>query len=189
MKKSVLLILFAMIVSTSFAQVTWNVKAGMNVSSYWDEDADTKSKVGFRIGGGMEYAFTEMFSLQPSVFVTSKGVKGKGVVKGVTINQVYLETPVMFAVRFKFENDMAIVVSAGSYFAYGIAGKMKLGGEKVSTFGDADFERFDLGLGSGVAFEFGKFNVSLDGQFGLLEVYEDSDMRNMNFSIGVGYRF
>lgn len=189
MKRGLLLIALAMIASVSFAQVTWNVKAGMNFSSYWDEDDDVKSKVGFRVGGGMEYAFTEMLSLQPSVFVTSKGAKGKGVIKGAKINQVYLETPVMLALRFKFQNDMAIVVSAGSYLAYGIGGKMKFQGKKVSTFSDADFERFDFGMGSGVAFEFGKFNVSLDGQFGLLEVVDDSDMRNMNFSMGLGYRF
>jgi len=50
-------------------------------------------------------------------------------------------------------------------------------------------ERFDIGLGSGVAFEFGHMNVSLDGQFGLIELMDHSDARNLSLSIGVGYRF
>lgn len=189
MKKSLLFVVFALIASTSFAQLSWNVKAGMNVSNFWGDDPDMKAKVGFKIGGGLEYAFTDIFSIQPSLFVSTKGAKGKGGSKGITINQVYLETPVMGTARFRFQGDMAVVVGAGSYIAYGVGGKTKGRGYDGGTFSDYDMDRFDFGLCSGVTFEFGQFNVGLDGQMGLVEIIDHTDTRNLNLTIGVGYRF
>lgn len=65
-------------------------------------------------------------------------------------------------------------MNAGPYFACGIAGKTKIAGESVKTFGDdgVDFKRFDAGLGVGVALEFGRIIAGLDGQFGLVNILE-----------------
>ena len=46
----------------------------------------------------------------------------------------------------------------------------------------------------GVAYEIGKFFVGLDGEFGFTNVVDFksdgvSNPKNMNFSIGVGYKF
>ncbi|NDV83674.1 porin family protein [Bacteroides sp. 51] len=185
MKRSLLLITLAMIATVSFAQLTWNVKGGMTVSNYWGDDPDTDAKIGYRIGGGLEYAFTDIFSLQPSLFIASKGAKADG----LKINQVYLEAPVLGAARFRFQNDMAIVVAAGGYMAYGIGGKTKWGENSENTFGDGGLDRFDLGLASGVTLEFGKFNVGMDGQMGLIEPIDGMDARNLSMTIAVGYRF
>lgn len=69
MKKSILLALFAIISVTAFSQVVnWNAKVGMNISSYSGDD-DLSSKVGFKMGGGFEYGFTDIWSLQPSLFI------------------------------------------------------------------------------------------------------------------------
>ena len=57
-----------------FSQVSWNAKVGMNISNFTG-DFDMNAKVGFKIGGGMEYGFNEIWSLQPSLFVSSKGAK------------------------------------------------------------------------------------------------------------------
>lgn len=73
MKKSVLFVLFALISVAGFSQITgWNAKVGMNFSNYTG-DLDLNAKVGFKLGGGFEYAFTDTWSLQPSLFLTSKG--------------------------------------------------------------------------------------------------------------------
>ena len=75
MKKSVLFVLFALISVAGFSQITgWNAKVGMNFSNYTG-DLDLNAKVGFKLGGGFEYAFTDTWSLQPSLFLTSKGAK------------------------------------------------------------------------------------------------------------------
>lgn len=53
-----------------------------------------------------------------------------------------------------------------------------------------DMKRFDFGIGVGVAYEINKFFVSLDGEFGLTKLVDgDGAPKNMNFSIGVGYKF
>lgn len=53
-------------------------------------------------------------------------------------------------------------------------------------------KRFDFGLGIGVAYEINKFFVGLDGEFGLTKLFDvekGSAPKNLNFSIGVGYKF
>ncbi|QIU96221.1 porin family protein [Bacteroides faecium] len=231
MKKSVLFVLFALISVAGFSQITgWNAKVGMNVSN-WTTD-DMNAKVGFRVGVGTEYAFNDMWSLQPSLFFSTKGTKADngdfmGASAKVTVNQMYLELPVMAAARFSVADNTNLVISAGPYFAYGVGGKtkatVKMQGDeakvKFNTFGDIDkvtleyngqsadvsikdledetgedlsgakgLDRFDFGLGVGVALEYNKFIVGLDGQFGLTKL-QTGGGKNMNFAISVGYKF
>ena len=55
MKKSILTVLFALICTMGFSQVSFNVKAGLNLSSYIGENSDhSEFKPGARIGVGME---------------------------------------------------------------------------------------------------------------------------------------
>lgn len=68
--------------------------------------------------------------------------------------------------------------------------------ELVGNFGDIEFEnndnkflnRFDFGLGVGLALEFNRFIVGLDGQFGLTEL-ADEGPKNLNYAVSVGYKF
>ena len=87
MKKSILFVLFALISVAGFSQITgWNAKVGMNFSNYTG-DLDMNAKVGFKLGGGFEYAFDDTWSLQPSLFLTGKGAKKDA----LTVNAYYLE--------------------------------------------------------------------------------------------------
>ena len=109
MKKSALFILFALISVAGFSQITgWNAKVGMNISNYTG-DADLNAKIGFKLGGGFEYAFDNTWSLQPSLFLSTKGAKKDG----NSINAMYLELPVMAAARFNVADNTNIVVNAG----------------------------------------------------------------------------
>ena len=182
----ILFVLFALISVAGFSQITgWNAKVGMNFSNYTG-DLDMNAKVGFKLGGGFEYAFDDTWSLQPSLFLTGKGAKKDA----LTVNAYYLELPIMGAARFNVADNTNLVVNAGPYFACGIAGKTKIAGESVKTFSDdgVDFKRFDAGLGVGVALEFGRIIAGLDGQFGLVDVQKLGNPKNMNFSIVVGYK-
>lgn len=237
MKKSILFVLFAMVSVMGFSQFNgWNAKVGMNLSSWSEDEVDTK--LGFRAGVGTEYMFSNILSLQPSLFFSLKGCKAdsegeledvRGKAK-VTVNQMYLELPVMLAARFNVANKTNLVVTAGPYAGYGIGGKTKVdlrmndeklkmkfnsfgkvdkvtieqGGktqdvplsELVGNFGDIEFEnndnkflnRFDFGLGVGLALEFNRFIVGLDGQFGLTEL-ADEGPKNLNYAVSVGYKF
>ena len=193
MKKGLIFVLFALVSIVSYSQISWNAKVGMNMSNFTG-DSDTDMRVGFNVGVGMEYQFTDMWSIQPSLMFTQKGAK----MDELKANPMYLEIPVMAAARFAIADNQNIVVKAGPYFGFGIAGKVKVGDEKGDFFGDGDDQyggkRFDCGIGVGVAYEIGKFFVGLDGEFGFTNVVDFksdnvSNPKNMNFSIGVGYKF
>lgn len=193
MKKGLILVLFALVSVVSYSQISWNAKVGMNMSNFTG-DMDTDMKVGFNVGVGMEYQFTEMWSIQPSLMFTQKGAKIDMEGETLKFNPMYIELPVFAAARFAITENQNIVVKAGPYFAYGIAGKVKIGDEKADFFGDGDDQfgakRFDAGIGVGVAYEINKFFVDLTGEFGMAKVLDgDGAPKNMNFSIGVGYKF
>ena len=176
MKRNLVFVLFALVSVVGFSQVSWNAKVGMNISNFTG-DFDMNAKVGFKIGGGMEYGFNEIWSLQPSLFVSSKGAKKDE----LSVNAVYLELPVMAAARFKVADNTNIVLSAGPYFACGIAGNSKV------DLGKGRLEVVTKGIG--VAAEFGKIIAGLDGQFGFVDVMDNVNGKNLNLSISVGYKF
>ncbi len=194
MKKGLIFVLFALVSIVSYSQVSWNAKVGMNMSNFTG-DADTNMRVGFNVGVGMEYQFTDMWSIQPSLMFTQKGAK----LGDIKANPMYLEIPIMAAVRFAVTDNQNVVVKAGPYLGFGIAGKYKMDGEKVDFFKDVEEDgevllegakRFDAGLGVGVAYEINKFFIDLTGEFGLTKIYDgDGAPKNLNFSIGVGYKF
>ena len=208
MKKGLIFVLFALVSIVSYSQISWNAKVGMNMSNFTG-DMDTDMRIGFNVGVGMEYQFSDMWSIQPSLMFTQKGAKQDE----VKMNPMYLEIPVLAAARFAIADNQNIVVKAGPYFAFGIAGKCKIGDEKIDflckiresndikfkydgvdekddVFGDDGWKRFDAGLGVGVAYEINKFFIDLSGEFGLAKLADgDGAPKNMNFSIGVGYKF
>ena len=193
MKKGLIFVLFALVSIVSYSQISWNAKVGMNMSNYTG-DMDTDMKIGFNVGVGMEYQFSDMWSIQPSLMLTQKGAKIKEDGETMKFNPMYLEIPVLAAARFAVADNQNIVVKAGPYFAFGVAGKVKVGDDKADFFGDGDDQfggkRFDCGICVGVAYEIGKFFVGLDGEFGLAKLADgDGAPKNMNFSIGVGYKF
>ena len=211
MKKGLIFVLFALVSIVSYSQISWNAKVGMNMSNLTDVD-DSSMKIGYNVGVGMEYQISDMWSIQPSLMLTTKGAKtdlsvsesGYSVKTEETYNPMYLELPIMAAARFAVSDNMNIVVSAGPYLAYGIGGKYKNEvsasyqgetesvTEKSDIFGKdgLDAKRFDFGLGVGVALEINKFFVGLNGEFGLTKLTDgDNAPKNTNFSIGVGYKF
>ena len=186
MKKGLIFVLFALVSIVSYSQISWNAKVGMNMSNFTG-DMDTDMRIGFNVGVGMEYQFSDMWSIQPSLMFTQKGAKQDE----VKMNPMYLEIPVLAAARFAVVDGQNVVVKAGPYLACGIAGKYKIAGVKEDFFGDnGGGKRFDAGLGVGVAYEINKFFIDLSGEFGLAKLADgDGAPKNMNFSIGVGYKF
>lgn len=60
---------------------------------------------------------------------------------------------------------------------------------KTDYFGDNAAKRFDFGLGFGVAYEIGQIFFGLDGGIGFIDALDGGSSKNMNFSLGVGYKF
>mgnify|MGYP003191718350 CR=1 FL=1 len=184
MKKSILTVLFALICTMGFSQVSFNVKAGLNLSSYIGENSDhSEFKPGARIGVGMEYQFNDMISLQPSLFFSQKGAKYSSGFDGniidadadVKINQLYLELPVNVQFRFNIADNTNLVIATGPYLACGVGGKAKFD--------------VDAGWNIGLGVEFGKILVGLDTQLGFCKVMDGDAPHNANIGITLGYKF
>lgn len=210
MKKLFILALLAMFSTVTFAQITWNAQAGINMSSLSGLD-ESKMKVGYQVGVGMEYAFTDMWSIRPSLLFITKGAKAEFKEEGWkeehTANPMYLQLPIMAAASFDLSDNMKFVAKAGPYVAFGIGGKYKIEETdepeaKVDIFGDEKdgkygAKRFDFGLGIGAGLEFGKIMVNLDAMFGLTKVAdyytweneEKKSLKNMSIALSVGYKF
>lgn len=215
MKKSLLMALIAVLFSASaFSQVTWNVKAGLTMNKYSDTkklyDEGGKIKAGYTFGVGMDYAFTESWSLQPSLMFTTKGMKfseeDTDEKSTDTFNPVYLQLPVLAAFKVRLAENTKLVITAGPYFALGLGGKMKSTyeyrgteeTEKYKLFSKEDgarealMKRFDVGLNYGIGVEFDKFLVGFAGEYGFVNSFndlEDCSPKNIGFSIQVGYKF
>jgi opacity protein-like surface antigen len=212
MKKKILITLLLFVSVGASAQlikdtnrISWNAKMGMNFS-YIDVD-NSDARVGYYVGVGMEYHFTDTWSLQPSLLLTSKGSK---LPDNCSITANYMELPIMAAARLKLTEHVNLVISTGPYVAVGVGGsfKQKVNGVQVSfgtfksitAYGESlkFMNRFDAGIGAGLAAEFGPFAIALDGKFGLADVggrikseelTGDFDFKNTNFSLGIGYKF
>lgn len=173
-------------------------KAGAGIATFWGKNADGNAKFAYKVGVGMEYAFTETWALQPSLYFVSKGCKDEedGVGK-LTMNQLYLELPVMMAARLNLTETSHLVIAVGPYVAYGVGGKTSVdivekqiptivgfetvGGKyKLDTFGNiADGKmgnkRFDAGLALGFAYENRNIVLGLEGQLGFVNVNDAAD--------------
>ena len=78
---------------------------------------------GFKVGLGMDYAFTDVWSLKSGLMFESKGYK----VDEEKARPIYMQIPVMAAWKANITDDIKFVVNAGPYFAVGLGGKYKEG--------------------------------------------------------------
>ena len=126
-----------------------------------------------------------------------------------------VEVPVHVGYRAGIAPDMAVSIQAGPWFSYGFLGKRvyKATGDGLAADaakkivdelnkGDNNpykdgkavkqsLKPFDLGVGMQAAFEYRQFGVNLGFEYGLLNTsaVENVKVNNMNFYVGLGYRF
>lgn len=198
MKKFLMTAVLGMFALAGFSQVKWDAKVGMNFSNMTKFD-DTKALPGFNLVVGMDFGFSENWSLQSGLMISSKGYKVKDYAK---VRPIYLDIPILAAYKFNISDNTKFVINAGPYLAFGLGGKCKFdeGGDyklfKGEDGEDAEYSRFDLGIQYGIGLEIGDhYLVNLTGQNGFIspfdypDGYDGDKPKNMTFSIGVGYRF
>lgn len=198
MKKFLMTAVLGMFALAGFSQVKWDARVGMNFSNMTKFE-NTKALPGFQLGVGMDYGFSENWSLQSGLMISSKGYKVKDYAK---VRPIYLDIPILAAYKFNISDNTKFVINAGPYLAFGLGGKCKFdeGGDyklfKGEDGEDAEYSRFDLGIQYGIGLEIGDhYLVNLTGQNGFISLFDypdgyDGDKpKNMTFSIGVGYRF
>lgn len=195
MKKFLMTAVLGMFALAGFSQVKWDAKFGMNFSNMTKFE-DTKALPGFQLGVGIDYGFSENWSLQSGLMISSKGYKVKEGEYKETTRPIYLDIPILAAYKFNISDNTKFVINAGPYLAFGLGGKNKVDGvdESEKVFGDNGWNRFDLGIQYGIGLELSdRYLINLTGQNGFICPWDTEDgedkPKNMTFSIGVGYRF
>ena len=205
LKLSLVIALLGMVSLVGAQNLSFNVKGGLNLSNFSGDIPDTKVNPGFHIGVGTDFEFAPNMSIQSGLFFSNKGAKIDGEIDlenyeilaaEVTVNANYLQLPIHLAYKIDVMPGTKVVLHAGPYIAYGIAGKTKADvaglSEKVDTFGDdgLDLKPFDAGLGLGVGAEFGKIILDLGWDMGLTNIGDSyADVKTQNAYLSVGYRF
>lgn len=195
MKQFLMTAVLGMFALAGFSQVKWDARVGMNFSNM-TKDSEAKALPGFNLGVGMDYGFSENWSLQSGLMISSKGWKYKEEGEKMTFRPIYLDIPILAAYKFNISDNTKFVINAGPYLAFGLGGKAKYGDVDYKLFksDEGDWKRFDLGIQYGIGLELSDhYLINLTGQNGFIcpwDTEEGEDKcKNMTFSIGVGYRF
>lgn len=194
MKKSLILITLLIYSVTSYAQIEISGRAGLNLSKYSNDEA-AKIIPGYKIGGGIQYSFDEMWALQTSLYLSAKGARTEDKEAAYTTRQTYLELPIMAALKMELTDITTITFSAGPYMAYGIGGKVEKKDYTTkeityrNSFDEQKLKRFDTGLGCSFNLGINRILLSMDFMFGFLKIKKDTRQRNLSSSICIGYKF
>ena len=193
MSKKLFFLLAVLLTASCYvhAQVSFGVRAGLNLSNWMDDDYNTLTfKPGFQAGVVADIAFNEFLSLQPGLQFSQMGAQEKEDGDAVIMTLNYLQFPVNLQVKL---GDF--FVQAGPYLGYGlnVKGTIKSGGIKVSaseSFDDSGLKSIDLGMGAGFGYQFGPMQAALSTQFGLSNISDEySDIKNLGVALTLTYFF
>ena len=190
------------VISKRFA---WFAKAGVGVSRFLGAD-DTKDKISFHIGGGVDIKLAKHWSFQPAAYIAYREMKSnlwKYGYDGESTHYklTYLEVPLLFAYKFRLSTSLNWVISAGPYIDCGINGD---GSEDALIYHyepdnnssyytyekyeyDIFGKRFTGGAAYGMGIEGRRFTFGLTGRTGWTSWNKSEGFTNLEFEIG--YKF
>ena len=182
---------------------SWFVKAGVGVSRFLGAD-ETKDKVSFHVGGGVDIKMAKHWSFQPAAYIAYREMEGNTwYYSDETTNYklTYLEIPLLFAYKFRLSSSMNWVIAAGPYVDCGINGDIrdvrKLYNSSPDGYGSQytyeteESEAFGKRFTGGAAYSMGvegrHFTFSLTGRTGWTSWRRSEGFTNLEFEIG--YKF
>jgi len=200
--KSILLtvaLLTAIAANAQYNPITFGIKAGANLSSYSGDVDYKKVKLGFNAGITLDFALTPEVYLMSGLEFTMKGVKMdaketfdiEGMRASVEFNgskadAMYLQVPIHIGYKVNLAPTTKLVLHAGPYIAYGIAGKSKVGDEIKITAGGTSIT---LSLDEYIKqIQEENPDIDFDQYFSQREgnTFGDDGLKRFDFGIGLG---
>ena len=189
-------------------RVGLNVATQQNKNDFVDLTNDISSKLGFQIGGLLEYPISDLLAVESGLVLSAKGSRIKynesdGVESfesDTKTNLVYLDIPVTLKARKGMEN-FDLFARTGPYVGIGLAGKTKTDSygqeyERDVSWGNGESDtskRFDAGWLIGAGVEVKSIEIAVSYGLGLVNLsttdYSNSKVRNRVAAITVGYHF
>jgi hypothetical protein len=172
--------------------VTFGLKGGFNGANFYGDDTGFfQTRNGIIFGGYVEYALSDMFSVQSEVLYAMRGWTSDAYCYGlcdVKYSTNYIEIPVLVRINSPCGNvpgpyllvGLAVGIKAGSDFqaeVLGIPLDMEAG-EFSSRLSDPKGTDVGFILGGGVAVPVSKYKLVIEvrGNGGLTDAYEDVEL-------------
>jgi len=192
MKKIILSAIAIMAFAFTNAQSTrFGIKGGLNLSTVVGGDVEnTKSIVGFHVGGLAEIHVVEKFYIQPEVLFSAQGTKADDLGSDIDIKLNYLNIPVIakyYIVDKKFN------VEAGPQLGILLSAKA----EDFDIKDDTKSVDFGFNVGAGYSFT-DNLSIGLRYTIGLSPLWDDdidsseelyNSAKNSNLQLSLAYKF
>lgn len=190
MKKSLLFAVMMLASVCTFAQhalgsLTIQPRIGFSAADFNSTD-DTKARVGLVTGAELEYQLNNWLSFAGGVNYSQQGAEEDVKEGSLTWKFDYLTVPMVA----NFYVLKGLALKAGLQPAFKLNAKLE--GEKSGYSASADMNNvksFDLAIPVGLSYEFKRFVIDARYNVGLLEVVDDSDIKNLGFQLTLGYKF
>lgn len=169
----------------SDSNISFGVKAGLNIATVTNQD-NTKSLIGFHVGGLVEFKIDDKFSVQPELMYSAQGTK----FDGGKLNLDYINVPIMA----KYYIVDAFSIEAGPQIGFLMSAKAKAdSGESVDVKDQTKSIDFGLDFGAGYKFTENIF-AGVRYELGLTQLQKDlvagdTASHSSVFQISVGYKF
>jgi opacity protein-like surface antigen len=190
MKKIILSMVAILAFGFANAQETrFGVKGGLNLTNFTG-GYDTKSLVGFHVGGFAEIKVMDKFFIQPELLYSAQGAKFDSPFGDYDAKLNYLNIPVLA----KYYVTKEFSVEAGPQIGFLLSAKAD--GEDAKDFYKSTDIGFNLGAGYnftenlsvGIRYTVGLSGVADRGDYEDLEDYYDS-AKNSVLALSLGYKF
>ena len=197
------LVCMLMAAGTAMAQKTFTFgpKVGVDYTHRWGKNINDESALNFQAGVFIEYRFNSKFAIAPEVvFATHARPKREWKDWWLSeeptrdITSTYQTNYINIPVMFKYYVTKSLSIDLGPQLGLKVYDKCTDKWEDSNGHWDEKYNMshrsVDFGLGLGATYNFSeKVFVQLRYTLGLLPLYEDSNARNGNAQLSIGYRF
>ena len=166
------IILTSLMLCSAFAfsqEIKFGAKVGLNISSlrgnYPAEIDETKSKIGFHIGGFAEYSINDKFALQPELLLSTQGGSSEVIeyYGGGTYFESFKQTPkltyINLPIMLKYKVIEKLSIEFGPQIGYLISAKSKW--EYVDSTDPSENETIEVDLINDGTYTFGGTTVQV----------------------------
>src|SRR3970282_2250686 len=155
MKKITLLLVtvftFGFVNAQDKEDMSFGVKAGLNISSLSNIDEDGVNKdhlIGFHVGFCGEFMISDKFAIQPELLYSSQGVKFDSEGEKAEIKLDYINIPIMA----KYYVADAFSLELGPQIGFLVSSDLESGGVSVDLKDET--KSIDVSLGFGASYNF-----------------------------------
>ena len=168
----------------------WSIKpmAGVNLATM-TKTTDSKMRVGLAAGAEFAVGAAENFELSFGALYSMQGVKGKGDVAGVSVDETlkldYINIPIL--ANYYVAPGLAIKAGVQPGFNIKKKAKVEAGGMSEEATID-DVKGFALSIPVGLSYEFSNFVIDARYNWGLTKAIKDFDSKHSYFTFTLGYK-